>query len=420
MLDQSSDQLSLSDSKSLSDSQPEGGVRGNSRRSVLPRPAVRRASAPRSDRAGQPSPAPGSAQNIWQSFSSLAAPAPDSGDAERKEARERSRSAPAPALDVQGILLNAKKGHRSSGLLLRPSPRSLARAARANRHSTPPEGAEHAHAKENGRQSRQDRRGSGAGAEAVAQLADTRHRRHSRPDLRCAGTDAEAAAAAAAREAGPLRRQHTRGSSSEGIWLQPTLTPLGVSRAKRRLLNSSPTLAVVGKRNGASGDGGGGGGASRPPPSCIPRRDDNEWRQRLACRAAAGTYASGTTIEDRAATYADRVVTVPPHAKSLAKLRRALAQRNASRARGEDPIAPGRRTSVKAVALFSPNKVHELHWSKYGSQYHTNAEKQRREKLAEANVCPPAAHRTHLRASAPPHPTTTQIKHIIHRGFNRG
>ena len=171
MLDQSSDQLSLSDSKSLSDSQPEGGVRGNSRRSVLPRPAVRRASAPRSDRAGQPSPAPGSAQNIWQSFSSLAAPAPDSGDAERKEARERSRSAPAPALDVQGILLNAKKGHRSSGLLLRPSPRSLARAARANRHSTPPEGAEHAHAKENGRQSRQDRRGSGAGAEAVAQLA---------------------------------------------------------------------------------------------------------------------------------------------------------------------------------------------------------------------------------------------------------
>jgi len=142
---------------------------------------------------------------------------------------------------------------------------------------------------------------------------------------------------------------------------------------------------VVGERNGSSGDGGEGGGAFR-----LPRHEDNEWRQRLACRAS-----SGTTIEDRAATYADRAVTVPPHAKSLAKLRRALAQRNARRARGEDPIEPEKLTSVKAVALklgastvgtaFSPNKVHELQWSKYGSQYRMNAEEQRKKKLDEAN-----------------------------------
>ena len=344
---------------------------------------------------------------------------------------------------MQSILLNAKKGHRSSGPLVRPSPRSIARAARANKHSTPPEGGEHACATENGRPpSRQ--RGCGVGAEAAARPADARHRRHPRSE----GTDSEAAAAA--READPPRRQHTRpdsalgkaeaaaaaaapsealvgsplgansrpgsqggvnpkprGSSTEGVWLQPTLTPLGVPRAKRRLLitePSSPTAAVVGERNGSSGDGGEGGGAFR-----LPRHEDNEWRQRLACRAS-----SGTTIEDRAATYADRAVTVPPHAKSLAKLRRALAQRNARRARGEDPIEPEKLTSVKAVALklgastvgtaFSPNKVHELQWSKYGSQYRMNAEEQRKKKLDEANVCPPAAHRIYLHASAPPHP----------------
>ena len=63
-------------------------------------------------------------------------------------------------------------------------------------------------------------------------------------------------------------------------------------------------------------------------------------------------------------------MTVPPHAKSLAKLRRALKDRNARRARGEDPFDPERPGSVEAVAVqllasatippaFSPNKVHE-------------------------------------------------------------
>ena len=60
----------------------------------------------------------------------------------------------------------------------------------------------------------------------------------------------------------------------------------------------------------------------------------------------------------------------PPHAKSLAKLRRALKDRNAARARGEDPFNSERPADVGDVALqlmasaaippaFSPNKVHE-------------------------------------------------------------
>ena len=53
--------------------------------------------------------------------------------------------------------------------------------------------------------------------------------------------------------------------------------------------------------------------------------------------AASGTEDYGT-IEDRAASYAQRAVAAPPHAKSLAKLRRALKDRNAARARGEDPF----------------------------------------------------------------------------------
>ena len=63
-------------------------------------------------------------------------------------------------------------------------------------------------------------------------------------------------------------------------------------------------------------------------------------------------------------------VAAPPHAKSLAKLRRALKDRNAARARGEDPFDTERPASVGAVAVqlmasvttppaFSPNKVHE-------------------------------------------------------------
>ena len=58
----------------------------------------------------------------------------------------------------------------------------------------------------------------------------------------------------------------------------------------------------------------------------------------------------------------------PPHAKSLAKLRRALKDRNAARARGEDPFNSERPADVGDVALqlmasatippaFSPNKV---------------------------------------------------------------
>ena len=85
--------------------------------------------------------------------------------------------------------------------------------------------------------------------------------------------------------------------------------------------------------------------------------------------AASGTEDYGT-IEDRAASYAQRAVAAPPHAKSLAKLRRALKDRNAARARGEDPFNSERPADVGDVALqlmasaaippaFSPNKVHE-------------------------------------------------------------
>ena len=63
--------------------------------------------------------------------------------------------------------------------------------------------------------------------------------------------------------------------------------------------------------------------------------------------AASGTEDYGT-IEDRAASYAQRAVAAPPHAKSLAKLRRALKDRNAARARGEDP------GGVEAVAVQLP------------------------------------------------------------------
>ena len=33
----------------------------------------------------------------------------------------------------------------------------------------------------------------------------------------------------------------------------------------------------------------------------------------------------------------------------------------------------------------NPDQVHELHWSKYGSQYRSRAEEQRKCKLAEAH-----------------------------------
>ena len=93
----------LPGSKAQHDSKEEEGGRGSSRRSGLPRPAVRRASAPRPDPAGQPSAAPGSAKNVWQSFSgllpaSLPAPGPDSGDAERKEPERAASFLSAPAL----------------------------------------------------------------------------------------------------------------------------------------------------------------------------------------------------------------------------------------------------------------------------------------------------------------------------------
>ena len=93
----------LPGSKAQHDSKEEAGGRGSSRRSGLPRPAVRRASAPRPDPGGQPSAAPGSAKNVWQSFSgllpaSLPAPGPDSGDAERKEPERAASLLSAPAL----------------------------------------------------------------------------------------------------------------------------------------------------------------------------------------------------------------------------------------------------------------------------------------------------------------------------------
>ena len=52
----------------------------------------------------------------------------------------------------------------------------------------------------------------------------------------------------------------------------------------------------------------------------------------------------------------------PPHAKSLAKLRRALKDRNAARARGEDPggveaVAVQLPASATTPPAFSPNKV---------------------------------------------------------------
>ena len=66
--------------------------------------------------------------------------------------------------------------------------------------------------------------------------------------------------------------------------------------------------------------------------------------------AASGTEDYGT-IEDRAASYAQRAVAAPPHAKSLAKLRRALKDRNAARARGEDPFDTERPGSVEAIRV---------------------------------------------------------------------
>ena len=93
----------LPGSKAPPDSKEEEGGRGSSRRSGLPRPAVWRASAPRLDPGGQPSAAPGSAKNVWQSFSgllpaSLPAPGPDSGDAEGKEPERAASLLSAPAL----------------------------------------------------------------------------------------------------------------------------------------------------------------------------------------------------------------------------------------------------------------------------------------------------------------------------------